>query len=151
DVEWAHATAPYAKIVLVEAASATYVDLFNAVKVAVNMNVNTVSMSFGGSEFKGQSAYDSIFTTPGVTFIAASGDSGAPAGYPAYSPNVLSVGGTTLVKISGNIYQETGWGNGALSPYYGGGGGGISQFEPMPSYQVNTDAHYISSVVNTLS
>ena len=62
--------------------------------------VVAVSMSWGGGEFSGETSYDSYFTTPsghgGVTFVASSGDSGSPVGYPAISPNVLSVGGTTL-------------------------------------------------------
>ena len=58
-------------------------------------------MSWGAGEFAGESAYDSVFTTPaghnGVTFVASSGDSGTTE-YPSASPNVLSVGGTTLER-----------------------------------------------------
>jgi subtilase family serine protease len=132
DVEWAHALAPGANIVLVEANSANESDLMTAVKTAANLpGVSVVSMSWGGSEFSSESAYDSYFTTPaghqGVTFVASTGDNAAPAGYPAYSPNVLAVGGTTLtINSSGQYVSESGW---AYS------GGGISSFESQPTYQ----------------
>src|SRR5213078_3904918 len=63
----------------------------------------------------------------GVTFVASSGDSGAPVSFPAVSPNVLSVGGTTLNLTSSNtISSESGW---------SGSGGGISSVESQPAYQ----------------
>src|SRR5207249_3385709 len=82
DVEWAHAIAPKANILLVEAASASYSDLFAAVDYARNQpGVSVVSMSWGGGEFYGQTSLDGYFTTPsghgGVTFVASSGDNGA--------------------------------------------------------------------------
>ena len=101
DVEWAHALAPGAKIVLVEANSSSYSDLLTAVSTAANLpGVSVVSMSWGGNEFSSEAAYDSVFTTPaghqGVTFVASTGDDAAPGGFPAFSSNVLAVGGTTL-------------------------------------------------------
>jgi len=132
DVEWAHAIAPGAKILLVEANSASGADLYQAVDTARNYpGVNLVSMSWGGRESIFESSLDSHFTTPvghvGVTFVVASGDSGAPAEYPSASPNVVSVGGTTLnLDSNGNILSETTW---------KGSGGGISAHEKLPSYQ----------------
>jgi hypothetical protein len=132
DVEWAHAIAPGAKVLLVEASSSSMTNLMTAVNYARRQpGVVAVSMSWGGSEFLGETAYDSYFTTPpghgGVTFLASSGDSGAPAGYPAISPNVVSVGGTTLrLGSSGNVLDESGW---------SGSGGGISTVESQPDYQ----------------
>jgi subtilase family serine protease len=71
-----------------------------------------------------------------VTFVAASGDSGIGTIWPATSPNVVSVGGTSLkLNSSNNISSETGWGSGNLSFFFGGSGGGFSQVEPLPSYQ----------------
>jgi hypothetical protein len=79
-----------------------------------------------------------------VTFLAASGDSGAGTIWPAVSPNVVAVGGTTLHLTSTNtISSETGWGNGPFSFFFGGSGGGFSQFEALPTYQSN-----ISTVSN---
>jgi subtilase family serine protease len=144
DVEWLHAVAPKANIVLVEAASdyqnaltGEPTDLLNAVKTAANYpGVSVVSMSWGISEVPQETSWDSYFTTPGVTFVAASGDSGAGTTWPAVSPNVVSVGGTSLnLTRTNTIARETGWGHGFLSSYYGGSGGGFSQFEPLPSYQ----------------
>src|SRR5262245_54776656 len=79
DVEWAHAIAPKASILLVEASSNSYANLFAAVRYAARQpGVAVVSMSFGGGEFSGETSYDSSFVTPsghaGVTFIASSGD-----------------------------------------------------------------------------
>jgi hypothetical protein len=132
DVEWAHALAPGARIVLVEAASATFDDLNAAVDYARHLpGVSVVSMSYGGTEFDGENGDDSIFTTPaghsGVTFVASTGDVGGVTEYPAASPNVLAVGGTTLrLSSSGNYVSETGWQD---------GGGGLSPFETRPAYQ----------------
>ena len=135
DVEWAHAIAPRANILLVEAASANLGDLLNAVDYARHQSgVVAVSMSWGAGEFSGESYYDSYFTTPaghsGVTFVASSGDSGARYGpsWPAVSGNVLSVGGTRLnvVDSAGTYGSEVGW---------SGSGGGYSKYVSRPAFQ----------------
>jgi subtilase family serine protease len=145
DVEWAHAMAPGAKILLVEAPTSSLNDLLGAVSyAAAQPGVVAVSMSWGSPEFAGETSYDSYFTTPanhlggsnglgggylpgGITFVAASGDSGAGPSYPAVSPNVLSVGGTALtLSSSGGYGSETAW---------SGSGGGYSLYEKAPSYQ----------------
>src|SRR5205807_5625583 len=82
DVEWAHAIAPKAKIVLVEAASDSLSDLLKAVDVARSYaGVSVVSLSWGSSEFRGETSFDSHFTTPTghtpVAFVAAAGDNSA--------------------------------------------------------------------------
>ena len=111
DVEWAHAMAPGANIMLVEASSTSDTDLLAAVKYAAS-NANVVSMSWGGGEWSGETAYDTpqYFEHPGVAFVASSGDSGAPASWPSASPNVLSVGGTALTLGANNVWSsEVGW------------------------------------------
>jgi Domain of unknown function (DUF4082)/Fibronectin type III domain len=127
DVEWAHAIAPQATIMLVEASSAYDNDLLAAVKYAA-AHANVVSMSWGGGEFSGERSYDSTyFSQPGVVYVASAGDSGAPAEWPSASSNVLSVGGTALTLGAGsNWSSEAGW---------SGGGGGPSAYEAQPSYQ----------------
>ncbi|MDD4891210.1 MAG: S53 family peptidase, partial [Phycisphaerae bacterium] len=150
DVEWAHAAAPGAKIVLVEARSASTANLFAAVNTARSYaGVSVISLSWGGGEYSGVRTYDSYFTTPsghnGVTFVVSSGDSGAYGGsssttpsveYPAASPNVVAVGGTYLSTNSSGAYLgETAWGSGTSSYYNGGSGGGISRYETQPAYQ----------------
>lgn len=127
DVEWAHAMAPQAKIILVEAASNSLSDLMHAVDVAVANGANIVSMSFGGSEFSTETNYDSHFSVPGVTFTASSGDSGSGVEYPAASPYVVSVGGTTMhLDSAGDYIGETAW---------SGSGGGQSAYEGELAYQ----------------
>ncbi len=144
DVEWAHAIAPGAQIVLVEADSQSLSDLMASVATAASQpGVSVVSMSWGfpeGVDVLGtdEALYDATFTKPGVTFVASTGDYGAAdPEYPAFSPNVVAVGGTSLTLNTNNTYNsETGWG------YYSaaqgtliGSGGGISQYEPEPAYQ----------------
>jgi hypothetical protein len=154
DVEWAHAIAPYAEIVLVEAAN-DYVSpagvptaLLDAVSVAARQ-ANVVSMSWGVSEFPGEPMLDAqYFTTPNVTFVAASGDSGYGTIWPAVSPDVVAVGGTSLLLTTSGTYgSETGWGNGFRSARLGGSGGGISRFETKPAYQ---QSGFVSSVQSSM-
>jgi subtilase family serine protease len=143
DVEWAHAMAPAANILLVESNSDLISDLMAAVDYARGAaGVSVVSMSwggsefesFGGAEFSSQTDYDPFFTTPGghqgVTFIASAGDTGVRFGaqWPSTSPNVLSVGGTSLFTAdnAGTYSSESSW---------SGTSGGFSLFEAEPDYQ----------------
>jgi PKD repeat protein len=128
DIEWAHAMAPTAKIVLVEAASNLFSDLLAAVSAANGIpGVREVSMSWGSSEFSGETSQETSFTASGVVYFAASGDAGGKTSWPGVCPNVVCVGGTTLtVDSSGHFVSETGWSK---------SGGGESAYEPRPSYQ----------------
>jgi kumamolisin len=142
DIEWAHAMAPYAQIVLVEAKSNSFSDLLKAVDVATNIvnsggyvvsgntpavKAGEVSMSWGGSEFSSEASYDSHFNnTKNVVYFAASGDTGGQTIYPSASPYVVAAGGTTL-NMNGNTFvSETGW---------SGSGGGPSKYEKRPGFQ----------------
>src|SRR5947207_2709588 len=132
DVEWVHAIAPKANMVLVEANSSSTVNLIQAgVNYARNRSdVSVVSMSFGLNEYSTETSMDTYFQTPsnhqGVTFLASTGDSGSPGGYPAYSPNVVAVGGTSLTmnRSTGAYTSESGW---------SGSGGGISGYVSKPT------------------
>jgi subtilase family serine protease len=129
DTQWAHAIAPDAKILLIEARSASGTDLLNAVNYARNRpDVVAVSMSWGGGEFSSEAAYDNYFTSNhSVSFFASSGDNGTGAEWPGVSPNVISVGGTSLnLSPTNSLLSETAW---------SGSGGGVSLYEPQPSYQ----------------
>jgi subtilase family serine protease len=137
DVEWAHAIAPGAAIDLVEC-TGPFAHLFTGdINAAQLPGVSVVSNSWGEGEFSGETSTsggisDHIFTTPighqGVVFLAATLDSGYPGAYPAYSPNVVAVGGTTLVLNNDGSYQsESAW---------VGSGGGTSEYENEPSYQI---------------
>jgi subtilase family serine protease len=125
DVQWAHAIAPGAKILLVEASSNSFANLLAAEDYAKS-NAQYVSNSWGGSEFSGESSYDSHFVQSGVSFFVSSGDAGLPAEYPSASPNVISVGGTTLHFSGGAFSSETGW---------SGSGGGCSAYEAKNASQ----------------
>ncbi|HMC63694.1 MAG TPA: S53 family peptidase [Gemmataceae bacterium] len=153
DVEWAHAIAPKAKILLVEAKSDNLGDLLAAVDYArAQPGVVAVSMSWGTNEFSGETYYDNHFLPPaghlggssglpgasnlpgGITFVASAGDSGAWYGaeWPAVVPGVVSVGGTSLTLSStGNYASETAWSD---------GGGGYSDYEREPAFQYGVQA-----------
>lgn len=127
DVEWAHAIAPQARIVLVESATNSLADLLASVDAAVNNGASVVSMSWTAGEFSGELRLDNHFVTTGVTFLAASGDTGTGVVYPAASPYVVGVGGTSLhLDASGNYQNETAW---------SGSGGGLSAYEHEPLFQ----------------
>jgi hypothetical protein len=162
DVEWAHLVAPGASIVVYNAAyypndpNTSFEDLMAAMQQASKLpGVSVVTLSYGEAESSlasaglSQQSFDSQFTTPGVTFLAASGDTGIygnggyqiTADYPAASLNVVSVGGTSIVIDPAGDYPGTGsagevaWGNGSSSGISGGGGGGLSAVEPEPAWQ----------------
>jgi subtilase family serine protease len=132
DVQWAHIVAPRANIVVVQAPNNYTTSLLAAVDTAVSYGATVVSMSWGGNESSSITSYDSHFNKAGVTFLASSGDSGRGAFYPATSPYVTTVGGTTLtVNANNTIAAEVVWdsSNGV------GSSGGISAYESKPSYQ----------------
>ena len=131
DIEWAHAMAPRAPIYLVEAASNSYGDLLAAVSLASVLVQATgggeVSISWGGSEFDSETSYNSYFTEPEIVYFAAAGDSPGVM-WPSASPNVVSVGGTSISRnpSTGAFQREIAWQS---------GGGGPSLYEPRPRYQ----------------
>jgi subtilase family serine protease len=131
DVQWAHAMAPGAQIVLVEANSNSFTDLMTAEDMASKM-VNAagggeVSNSWGGSEFSGEKTYDSHFVKQGVVFFASAGD-GPGTIWPSTSPNAVAAGGTTVRRnpSTGAFLSEYPWDS---------AGGGVSWVESRPSYQ----------------
>ena len=128
DVQWAHATAPLARIVLIEAPDATLNSLLSAVKLANAMGPGVVSMSFGSAEGNWTASVDSAFAGANMTYLAATGDSGAAVQWPAVSSNVVAVGGTTLTYSGAGTRSEVSW---------SGTGGGTSLYTPTPSYQTS--------------
>ena len=129
DVEWSHAIAPDAKILLVEAVSKNRSDMLAAVDYARSRpDVVAISISWGGDEPSNPAYYNSRLTSNyGAAFFAASGDDGADLVWPASSAKVVAVGGTTLnLKSDGTVISEVGW---------KGSGGGESKYEPIPAYQ----------------
>jgi subtilase family serine protease len=131
DIEMAHAMAPSAHIYLVEAASNSNSDLFSAVAKAISLvqaaGGGEVSMSWGGGEYSGETQYDSKFTGANVVFFASSGDSEGTI-YPAVSPNVVAVGGTTIARNPSTLAFEN-------EVTWEDTGGGYSAYEARPSFQ----------------
>ena len=131
DIEMVSAICPKCNILLVEATSNALSDLGKAVNEAVNIGAVAVSNSYGGNDFSGEGAYDSAYYDhPGVAVTASSGDFGYGVEFPAASPHVVSVGGTTLRRV-GNArgWTETAW---------SGAGSGCSGYESKPSWQSDT-------------
>ncbi|NVI84458.1 S53 family peptidase [Janthinobacterium sp. BJB401] len=126
DVQWAHATAPLARIVLIEAPDASINSLLGAVRLANLMGPGVVSMSFGAAEGNWTTSVDSAFTGKNMSYLAATGDSGSGVSWPSVSSNVLAVGGTTLSYSGSGMRSETAW---------SGTGGGISAYTALPAYQ----------------
>jgi len=127
DVETAHETCQTCKILLVEASDSSQSDLAAAVIEAAKLGATEISNSYGGSESRRESAYDAAYVHPGVAVTASSGDSGYGTQYPAASPSVIAVGGTTLNLGTGNVY--------AGESVWSGSGSGCSAYEPANAWQ----------------
>jgi len=126
DVEWAHAIAPLARLVLIEVASDNSNQLQGGVALANRMGPGVVSMSFGAPEGGWVRSSDAGFAAAGMSYVAAAGDAGAQVLWPAVSPRVLAVGGTRLHWAGSGVRSETAW---------AGSGGGVSSVEPLPAWQ----------------
>ncbi len=129
DVQWAHAIAPLARIVLIEASDANSNTLLGGVALANKMGGGVVSMSFGAPEGSWVKGTDASFTAAGMTYIASAGDGGAQALWPAVSPSVLAVGGTSLQWSGSGTRYEAAWAS---------SGGGVSAYEALPAWQSGT-------------
>ncbi|NCT82428.1 MAG: peptidase S53 [Comamonadaceae bacterium] len=138
DVQWAHATAPLARLVLIEAPDAGVTSLSNAVALANKMGPGVVSMSFGASEGSWTTGYDGVFSAAGMSYLAATGDNGSAVSWPSVSSKVVGVGGTTLTYGGSGARSETVW---------SGTGGGTSAYVALPSYQSGTIGGYARRAV----
>jgi Fibronectin type III domain len=133
DVEIAHAICQSCNILLVEASSNSFADLGAAENEAVALGATVISNSYGGTEYSGETADESLyFNHPGVAITASAGDSGYGVEFPAASQYVTAVGGTTLTLSGGSYGGETVW---------NGSGSGCSQYEPKPAWQHDSCAH----------
>lgn len=131
NVQWAHAIAPGADILLVEASEASFDELLHASDVAVARGAPVIALSWGSAEFPEEQFLDQHFRHPAVVFVAPAGDTGSGVLYPAASPEVVAVGGTTLtLDPRGEIASEAAW---------IGSGGGESAYEHQPAYQARAD------------
>lgn len=129
DLDMASAMCPVCQIVLVEANSASLADLGAAVNTAAALNAHVISNSYGGSE-TGSTTYESAYNHPGVAVTVSSGDSGYGVQFPASSPHVVAVGGTSLTQsTTARGWSETVW---------SGAGSGCSAIYAKPSWQTDT-------------
>jgi subtilase family serine protease len=130
DLDMVSAACPGCNILLVEADSASFANLGTAVNYAA-LHANVISNSYGGSEFSGEAAEDaSYYDHPGVVITASAGDGGYGVEYPAASPYVTAVGGTTLTTTTG--------GRGWAETVWSGTGSGCSIYELNPGWQPST-------------
>jgi subtilase family serine protease len=136
DLDMVSAIAPNAKILLVEAKSATMANLGTAVNEAVTLGAKFVSNSYGGSESSSDTSYDSsYFNHPGVAITVSAGDDGYGAEYPAASKYVTSVGGTALSPSSTTRgWTETVWKTSSTE----GTGSGCSAYDAKPTWQTDS-------------
>ncbi len=140
DVEVIHSLAPGARIYVIVSPNDSW--LFQTVNYTIkNIPTNVISLSWGSSELyynQQEITYlNSMFNyaqSRGINVFVASGDTGAynsqntpNVNFPASSPDVIAVGGTTLSIYSDGTYKsEVGW---------NGSGGGESQFFSKPPFQ----------------
>ena len=149
DIEWSHAMAPSAEILLVEACTSSLNDLLYAEEVAgaevEAYGGGDISNSWGADEFSGEESYDNYFYRYypwNITYFAAAGDSGSEGIYPSSSPWVVSAGGTTVNRdSSGNFLSESCWSDS------GGGPSTIEQWANPPGIESGlgpwTNSQYI--------
>jgi subtilase family serine protease len=126
DLDMVSAACPTCKIALVEANSNSLDDLGAGVDTAAALGATAISNSYYAAEYSGETAEDAHYNHPGIAITVSAGD--APqAFYPATSPDVTSVGGTSL---AGNIgsWSESAW------TYTGQG---CSLYESKPDWQGN--------------
>ncbi len=149
DVEWAHALAPGARILLVIAQNANVSSLDYAVSYVVSNHLaNIISLSWGLPENQldpqGINTFSKVYkyaADSGISILAATGDYGAydqqtslTVNFPSSDPYVLAIGGTSLYPVN-NHYEQSAWGGTYDGSSYGSGGGYSSYFS-APWWQV---------------
>jgi hypothetical protein len=144
DVDMVSAICPSCHIFLVEAATPSIKALGTGVNSAVKvLKADFVSNSYGGSQNKTDTTYTTdYYNHPGDAIVASAGDDGYGVSYPAASPDVVSVGGTSLVKAPGTSrgWTETVWGSSAGGE--GTGSGCAAKYEAKPSWQTHSGCAY---------
>jgi subtilase family serine protease len=134
DLDMVSAICPNCHILLVEASTASTANLGTGVNEAVKLGATEVSNSYGGSESRSDTSYDTeYYNHPGVAITASSGDDGYGVEYPAASPYVTAVGGTSLTAAPGTArgWSETAWND---------AGSGCSADDSQPSWQHSVSA-----------
>lgn len=127
DLDMASAMCPQCKILLVQASSDSYANLAAAVNMAAALGAHVISNSYGGAE-SGTQRYEPAYNHPSIAIVASSGDSGYGTQFPASSPHVIAVGGTSLTSAE---QTARGWTESA----WDGSGSGCSDVYPKPAWQ----------------
>jgi subtilase family serine protease len=132
DLDMASALCPKCSLVLVEATNDSGTGLYIAENTAASL-AGYISNSWGGTEASSDTSLDSeYFSHPGDVITASAGDSDYGVSYPAASPDVVSVGGTSLSTASNTRgWTESVWNDGGGE----GTGSGCSAYEPQPAWQ----------------
>jgi hypothetical protein len=130
DLDMASAICPGCKLLLVEANSNTLNDLGTAVATAGRSGAHAISNSYGAAESSSFATYEPRYNIPGVAVTVSTGDAGYGVQFPASSPHVVAVGGTSLTPASNSRgWSETVW---------SGTGSGCSTVFAKPTWQVDT-------------
>ncbi|WP_373319575.1 hypothetical protein [Rugosimonospora africana] len=131
DVDMVSAICPRCHILLVETDDQLDIDLAEGAYIATTLGAKFVSNSYGFPEEPGTDAsLDAFYRQDGVVMTASTGDDGYGVSYPAASPNVISVGGTSLLKsTNARGWDEITW---TL------GGSGCSLYGAKPPWQHDT-------------
>ena len=126
DLDMASAICPSCQILLVEGDTNSFANLAAAVNTAASLGAHVISNSYGGGE-SGTTATEVSYNHPGIAVTASSGDGGFGVEFPASSPHVTAVGGTSL-KVASNTrgWTETAW---------SGAGSGCSTVYAKPTWQ----------------
>jgi kumamolisin len=164
DIEVAGAVAPKSTLAVYFAPN-TDQGFYDAIAAAVHdtqRNPSVISISWGGPEStwsqQSLNEFNTLFedaATLGVTVCVAAGDNGSTDGvtdglqhvdFPASSPFALACGGTKLTAAVAAYGNEVVWNETASNE--GSTGGGVSDFFPKPSYQVDAANLKVPTSVN---
>src|ERR1051325_5067533 len=131
DLDMVSAVCPNCHILLVEANTNLNTDLYASEDTAARLGANEISNSYGGGESSTETSQDVHFNHPGIAITASTGDDGYGVSYPASSPYLTAVGGTSLARGGSGTrgWTESAW---------GGAGSGCSAHEAKPSWQTDT-------------
>ncbi|MDE1161602.1 MAG: S53 family peptidase [Acidobacteriaceae bacterium] len=141
DMEWAHAMAPAAHLMLVEGPSGSWPDYVRCVQAAVEHGATVVSLSLAEPEREDhKGAYlsnNKYFTDRRAVYVASGGDHAHTARWPASSPDVVGIGGTTITtNAAGERLGEIAWTKKSDKEHATGTGGGTSIAVPEPQAQI---------------
>ena len=149
DLDMVSAICPKCKIILVESNSTAAGSLSAAEDTAFRLGAKFISNSWGGPEFSTETSYDSHFEHPGVAITVSAGDDGYSFGaqWPAVSPDVTAVGGTTLWMKGKTRTEEKVWNLGAGDAT----NSGCSAYEAQQTWQAADNSGCATRIDNDVA